>query len=89
MSNLALMVAIPVGTLVVVASIYLVSLGSRYRYTSVLKCPRCQRTFDYEWVPAMSFTAARLGRNRYIGCPLCHEWSTFNLWDTRKRSSGA
>ena len=87
MVSLALAVGLPVGALIVVAAVYFASLKSRYHYTSVLTCPKCQKTFDHDWVPAMSFSALRLGRSRYMQCPLCHEWSTFNIWDTRKPAS--
>jgi hypothetical protein len=39
-------------------------------------------------VPAISFSSVRLGKDRYMRCPLCSEWSTFNIWDTRKAPSG-
>ena len=66
---------------------YLVAMRTRYHYSSTLKCPNCGRTFEYDWVPMVSFTAARLGRSRYMECPLCHKWAAFNIWDTRSRPS--
>ncbi len=50
---------------------------------SHLKCPECGVEFDYRWVPASSFTSFRLGRSRFLECPSCHKWSTFNIKDTR------
>ena len=51
---------------------------------SRLACPKCGKVFDFEWVPLTSFTALRLGKGRrYMACPLCHRWSTFNIWKTR------
>ncbi len=49
---------------------------------SRLTCPKCGKTFDYEWVPGAALTAVRLGNSRYMACPLCHKWSTFNIYDT-------
>ena len=51
--------------------------------TSHLKCKSCGVEFDYEWIPASSFTSIRLGRSRYLRCPSCHKWSTFNIVSTR------
>lgn len=48
-----------------------------------LVCPKCQQTFDYDFVPGAAVTAIRLGTSRYMACPLCHRWSTFNLSTTR------
>ena len=47
---------------------------------SRLTCPKCHRTFDYEWVPGAALTAVRLGRERYMACPLCHHWSRFDVY---------
>ena len=49
---------------------------------SRLRCPKCGREFDFDYFPGGSFTALRLGRSRYMSCPLCHQWSAFNLHDT-------
>ncbi len=46
---------------------------------SRLTCPKCQQTFDYEWVPGAALTAVRLGSSRYMACPVCHRWSTFDI----------
>ena len=46
---------------------------------SRLRCPKCGQTFDYDWVPGASFSAVRLGRDRYMACPLCGHWSTFDV----------
>lgn len=54
-------------------------IASRSRLT----CPKCHQTFDYDYVPGASFTALRLGRSRYMACPICHSWSTFDLSEQR------
>ena len=46
---------------------------------SRLTCPKCHQTFDYDYLPGASLTAVRLGRSRYMACPLCHRWSAFDL----------
>jgi hypothetical protein len=51
---------------------------------SRLTCPKCGGTFDYEYVPGASFTAVRLGSSRYLACPVCHRWSTFDLSERRR-----
>ncbi|HTT34760.1 MAG TPA: hypothetical protein VMH78_02680 [Thermoplasmata archaeon] len=45
-----------------------------------LTCPKCGRTFDLDFVPGAAFSAIRLGRSRYMACPLCHRWSVFPIW---------
>ncbi len=52
-----------------------------------LTCPKCQQTFDYDFVPGASVTALRLGSSRYMECPLCHRWSTFDMNATRVAST--
>jgi hypothetical protein len=44
-----------------------------------LRCPKCGRVFDYEFVPGASFTAVRLGTSRYMRCPLCGKFSLFSM----------
>lgn len=57
-------------------------LGTRgLMQRSRLRCPHCGREFDYDWVPGVAFTAVRLGKYRYMACPLCHRWATFNIYD--------
>lgn len=73
-------------TAVVAILIYLFALRTRHHYTSILTCPHCKRTFEYNWVPLASFSAVRLGKSRYMKCPLCKEWATFDIWNTRKRA---
>ena len=82
MSDLALVLLGP-AILLVVLVVYVVALRTRHHYTSRLTCPKCGQSFDYDWVPLASFSAVRLGTSRYLECPLCHKWSTFNIWDTR------
>ncbi len=48
-----------------------------------LVCPKCHRTFEYDFVPGGAVTAIRLGRSRYMACPLCRRWSTFDLSTNR------
>jgi hypothetical protein len=50
---------------------------------SRLTCPKCHETFDYDYVPGVSFTTVRLGAGRYMPCPKCRRWSYFNLVRTR------
>ena len=82
MSDLALVLLGP-AILLVVLVVYVAALRTRHHYTSRLTCPKCGQSFDYDWVPLASFSAVRLGTSRYLECPLCHKWSTFNIWDTR------
>lgn len=49
---------------------------------SRLTCPKCGKTFEYEWVAGAALTAVRLGTKRYMACPLCHKWSTFDIYST-------
>ena len=51
---------------------------------SRLTCSKCHRTFDYDYIPGASLTAVRLGGARYMACPLCHRWSTFDLTSDRR-----
>lgn len=44
-----------------------------------LRCPLCQGEFDYDYVIGASFSAVRLGAKRYMACPLCRRWATFDL----------
>ncbi len=50
---------------------------------SRLTCPKCHQAFDYEYLPGASVTTLRFGRSRYMRCPLCHQWSTFDLSSNR------
>ena len=54
--------------------------ASGFVQASRLTCPKCHQTFDYEWIPGSALTAVRLGTSRYMRCPLCHQWSIFNIW---------
>ena len=60
-------------------------LGPRYgpHYTSKLSCPKCGKTFEYRWIPGGSVTALKDANKRYLRCPFCHEWSTFDVVSTR------
>ncbi len=85
-----LSVGIGVGAIVLVVLIYaILNLRVNRRmgghgivHRSRLTCPKCGQTFDYEWVPGAAATAVRLGSSRYMACPLCHRWSTFNIVNT-------
>ena len=44
-----------------------------------LTCPKCRGAFDYAFVPGASLTSLRLGRGRYMACPVCRRWSYFPL----------
>lgn len=83
MVNISLLVGISAVAFGVALIAYMLALRSRYHYTSALTCPKCGRPFEYKWVPGASFSALRLGRDRHLKCPLCSEWSTFNILDTR------
>jgi hypothetical protein len=53
------------------------------RSRSILTCPKCHETFDYDYIPGASLTTVRLGAGRYMACPRCHKWSYFDLLNTR------
>jgi hypothetical protein len=42
-------------------------------------CPRCNMQFNYQFVPGASFTSLRLGKSRYMRCPLCGKWSVIKI----------
>jgi hypothetical protein len=42
-------------------------------------CPKCRREFNYRFVPGASLTSLRLGRSRYMRCPLCGKWSVIRV----------
>ena len=46
---------------------------------NTLVCPKCRGQFNYQFVPGASFTSLRLGRSRYMKCPLCGKWSVFKI----------
>jgi hypothetical protein len=48
-----------------------------------LVCPKCHQTFDYDFIPGAAVTAIRLGTARFMACPLCHKWSTFDMVSNR------
>ena len=84
-----LAVGITVGVVLVLVVFYIQILrrgrriGTRGIFQrSRLTCLKCGTTFDYDWFPGGSFTAVRLGKVRYMSCPVCHRWSTFNIYDT-------
>ncbi len=83
MTLVAIVLFVGPAVLLVVLVAYAAALRTRHHYTSVLTCPHCQRTFEYDWVPLASFSAVRLGKTRYLQCPFCHEWSNFEIWSTR------
>jgi DNA-directed RNA polymerase subunit RPC12/RpoP len=83
MVNLLLLIGVPVAVIVIAGIVYTVLPRFGPHYTSRLTCSKCGKQFDYNWLPGGSFTAVRLGKERYMRCPLCHEWSTFDIWSTR------
>jgi DNA-directed RNA polymerase subunit RPC12/RpoP len=83
MVNLLLLIGVPVTVLVIAVIVYAVLPRFGPHYTSRLTCSKCGKQFEYNWLPGGSFTAVRLGKERYMRCPLCHEWSTFDIWSTR------
>jgi len=46
---------------------------------NTLACPKCNRQFNYQFAPGASFTSLRLGRSRYMKCPLCGKWSVIKI----------
>jgi len=46
---------------------------------NTLVCPKCNKQFDYQFVPGASFASLRLGRSRYMKCPLCGKWSVIKI----------
>ncbi|HVC57992.1 MAG TPA: hypothetical protein VND15_00780 [Candidatus Acidoferrales bacterium] len=72
---------------VAIVAVVIVALLLYYRfgpkYVTRLTCQKCSQQFDYNWVPGISFNAVRLGKWRYMRCPLCGRWSLFNVWDTK------
>ena len=77
-------IAILISVIIIVVVIYLLFPRLRgLHYTSRLTCPQCGNQFDYNWVPGGSFSAVRLGTKRYMQCPNCLEWSTFEILSTR------
>lgn len=82
-------IGLTIGAVVIVAIVlyYAIWLRRTARRTghaglvqrSRLTCPKCRQTFDYDWVPGASFTAVRLGRGRYMACPLCGHWSRYDV----------
>ncbi|MDG6906176.1 MAG: hypothetical protein JRN20_10375 [Nitrososphaerota archaeon] len=82
MASLAVIIVAPIFLVVVLVAIYLAMPRFGPHYTSRLKCPKCGKEFDYDWLPGGSFTAVRLGTKRYMSCPLCKKWSTFDILST-------
>jgi DNA-directed RNA polymerase subunit RPC12/RpoP len=86
--DIFLEVGIPVLLVIVAVIAYLVFPRVKgLHYTSRLTCPKCGKQFDYEWVPGGSFSVVRLWNQRYMRCPKCHRWSTFEIWKTRINES--
>ena len=84
MISYSLLLGVPVVALGAALIAYVFVLRSRFRYTSSLSCPKCQKPFNYDWIPGVSFNSLKLGKGKSLECPRCHEWSTFNILDTRK-----
>ena len=79
----ARLVGVPVVVVGAVLIGYVLAIRSKYHFESRLTCSKCNGTFEYKWVPGASFSAIRLGRERYLRCPLCNQWSTFDVLRTR------
>jgi hypothetical protein len=83
-------VGVGVGAIVVLVLIYAILAHRSNQKAGVkglvrtvrLTCPKCGRTFDFRLIPGVSFTSLRLGRRRYMSCPLCQRWSTFDVSGT-------
>jgi hypothetical protein len=54
--------------------------GSGFVQHSRVTCPHCGQSFDYTWIPGVSFTAVRLGPTRYMRCQICHRWGMFDVY---------
>ena len=78
-----LVVAVAVWTLSYAKGRRLGSRGAVLR--SRLSCPKCGQAFDYDWVPGASVSAVRLGTHRYLACPQCGKWSTFDVYGSMIR----
>lgn len=83
----AVALGVTVAVLAIIFGVYVFALRSSHHYTSTLTCPKCKSTFEYKWVPLASFSSVRLGTSRYLQCPICHDWSTFNILATRNGTS--
>jgi len=46
---------------------------------SKVTCPKCKKSFDYEFMPGASLYSVRLGNYRYMKCPKCKKWAMFNI----------
>jgi hypothetical protein len=77
-SEIVIIIA-PITFVVIMAAVYLSIPRPGPHYTSRLTCPKCGKTFDYEWLPGGSFTVIRLGTKRLMCCQICHKWSTFDV----------
>ena len=82
--SLGLLVGLPVLVIGVALVAYMLATRSLFHYTSELTCPNCRQGFEYRWVPGASFSALRLGKDRYLECPLCHAWSKFDMRGARR-----
>jgi DNA-directed RNA polymerase subunit RPC12/RpoP len=90
MADFNLTIIILTVTVAIVIIVYLVFPRIKgLHFTSRLTCPKCHKEFDYNWVPGGSFSAVRLGTNRYLRCPNCHEWSTFDIVSTQIKKNQA
>lgn len=46
---------------------------------NTLVCPKCNKQFNYQFVPGASLSSLRLGNSRYMKCPLCGRWSAIKI----------
>ncbi len=46
---------------------------------TMVTCPKCGKSFEYEFIPGASATAIRLGSSRYMKCKMCGRWALFDI----------
>jgi len=54
---------------------------------NTLTCPKCNKQFNYQFLPGASFTSLRLGRSRYLKCPHCGKWSVIKIVENPPKPS--
>jgi DNA-directed RNA polymerase subunit RPC12/RpoP len=68
-----------------VGFLVLLILLPRYgpHYISKLTCPRCQKNFNFHWIPGATITSLIRRNYRVLKCPYCHTKSTYDIAATR------
>jgi hypothetical protein len=69
MVNLLLLIGVPAAVIVIAVIVYTVLPRFGPHYTSLATGSKCGKQFDCKWLPGGSFTAVRLGKERYMRCP--------------------